>query len=63
MKALLSKFVPQGLAARFVLVLVTALVAAYAVAIILLLSENRRFANEVQDDRQVERIITLVKAL
>ena len=60
---LLSKFVPQGLAARFVLLLVTALVAAYAVAIILLLSENRRFANEVQDDRQVERIITLVKAL
>ncbi|MGL4405742.1 MAG: hypothetical protein ACRCT6_08285, partial [Notoacmeibacter sp.] len=63
MKRLFSKLIPQGLAGRFVLLLVIALVLANLIALFLLVSESRRFDREAQDTRQVERVITLISIL
>ena len=63
MKALSAKLKPDSLAARFVLVLATALIAANIAAFLVLASEGRRFDRAAQDAREVERIVTLVSAL
>jgi signal transduction histidine kinase len=63
MKALFSRLIPDSLAARFILLLAAALIAANIAAFLVLASEGRRFDRAAQDAREVERIITLVSAL
>ena len=63
MKALFAKLTPDSLAARFVLLLAAALIAANIAAFLVLASEGRRFDRAAQDAREVERIVTLVSAL
>ncbi len=62
-KSLPAKLVPDSLAARFVLLLAGALLAANFVAFVLLAAEGRRFDRAAQDAREVERAVTLVAAL
>ena len=62
-RAFLARWLPQGLAGRFALLLAAALVAANAVAIALLASEHERLDRAAWEGRQIERIVTLVPAL
>jgi signal transduction histidine kinase len=62
-KKLLGFITPDSLAARFVVLLASALIAASLVALLLLASEGRRFDRVAQDAREVDRAITLVAAL
>ena len=63
MKRIFAKLTPDSLAARFVLLLAGALIAANIVAFLVLASEGRRFDRVAQDAREVERAIGLVEAL
>ncbi len=63
MSGLLSKLRPDSLAARFVLLLAGALIAANIVAFLVLATEGRRFDRAAQDAREVERTVGLVAAL
>jgi len=63
MNALLARLVPDGLAARFALLLVCALVAANLVALAVLSLERDRMGREARADREIERIVGLVPAL
>lgn len=63
MKTLFAKFMPEGLAARFLLLLAAALLAANVAAVLVLASEGRRFDRFAQNAREVERIVTLTSAL
>ena len=57
------RLVPDGLAARFALLLVAALLAANIVALILLSAERDRLTRASAEGRAVERVIGLVPAL
>ena len=63
MRGLFARIMPQGLAARFVLLLAGALIAANVAALLVLASEGRRFDRVAQNAREVERIVTLTSAL
>jgi signal transduction histidine kinase len=63
MKGLLARLTPDSLAARFVLLLAGALIAANIAALLVLASEGRRFDRFAQNAREVERIVTLASAL
>ena len=63
MRKLLGKIIPDSLAARFIVLLASALIAASLVALLLLASEGRRFDREALDARETERAMTLVAAL
>ena len=60
---LLPRLVPDGLAARFALLLVGALLAANLVALILLSAERDRLTRASAEGREIERVIGLVPAL
>ena len=57
------RFLPDGVAARFVLLLAAALVVANLVALALLSFERGRLDRAIRIDREVERIVSLVPAI
>ena len=59
----LPRPVPDGLAARFALLLVVALLAAYGVALAVLSSERDRLDRAALQGREIERVVALVPAL
>lgn len=63
MRARLAAIAPKSLAGQFVLLLVAALVFANVVALVLLNSEQSRFAREARRGVQVERLAALVPVL
>ena len=63
MRRLLARLVPDGLAARFTLLLACALIAANLVALVVLSFERERIGREARQDREIERIVGLVPAL
>lgn len=63
MKRLAARLVPDGLAARFALLLACALIAANLVALVVLSFERDRLGREARADREIERIVGLVPAL
>lgn len=63
MTARLRALLPDGLAARFALLLAAALLAANLVALILLSTERQRIDREANTAREAERIVALVPAM
>lgn len=63
MKASLSRLLPDGLAARFTLLLACALITANVLALLVLSVERDRWGRESRDNRELERIIALVPVL
>ena len=63
MKRFLARLVPDGLAARFALLLICALLAANLVALALVSSERDRLGRAARETREIERIVGLVPAL
>lgn len=57
------RVIPDGLAARFALLLVGALIAANLIALAVLSAERARLGAEARDGREIERIVGLVPAL
>lgn len=60
---ILSKLVPTGLAGRFALLLVVALLAANLVAAGLMIFERQRLDREAVQLREIERVVSLVPAI
>ncbi len=63
MSSRLARYVPDSLAGRFTLLLVTALVAANTVAFALLWAERHRHDRSAREDQEIERIASLVPGL
>lgn len=59
----LSRWLPDGLAARFALLLATALIVANVLALLVLSLERARWGRESRDSRELERIVALVPVL
>ena len=59
----LPRLAPDGLAARFAVLLVLALLAAYAIALAVLSSERDRLDRAALQGREIERVVALVPAL
>ena len=62
-RSLAARLLPDGLAARFALLLVLALLAAYGVALAVLASERDRLDRAALQGREIERVLALVPAL
>lgn len=59
----IARYMPEGLMARFVLLLAAALVAANLVALGLLSFERLRLGRDAMEAREVERVVSLVPAI
>lgn len=63
MKAGLIRWLPDGLAARFILLLACALVVANVLAMLVLSVERDRWGRQARDSRELERVVALVPVL
>ncbi|WP_169727411.1 ATP-binding protein [Granulosicoccus antarcticus] len=59
----MTRWLPDGLAARFTLLLACALIMANVLALLVLSGERARWGRESRDSRELERIIALVPVL
>ncbi|MGQ7843119.1 ATP-binding protein [Granulosicoccus sp. 3-233] len=63
MSTFMSKWMPDGLAGRFALLLASALIVANVLALLVLSLERARWGRESRDNRELERIVALVPVL